>query len=86
MDWSGTGGRIAKSRLVVQGFRDPHLPILMRDAPVLSRVGLTAILQVTVSYRWRLWNADAKSAFLQGRGGEARAVRERPRDRRGRGH
>lgn len=35
----------AKARIVVQGFRDPHLPLLARDAPVLARLSLMAIIQ-----------------------------------------
>eukprot|EP00434_Breviolum_minutum_P045617 symbB.v1.2.040940.t1/scaffold7672.1/size10676/1 len=61
-----TGGYKAKARIVIQGFRDPHLPLLTRDAPVLSRNGMMTILQWSASYGTKLYNADAKSAFLQG--------------------
>ena len=61
-----TGGYKAKARIVIQGFKDPHLPLLTRDAPVLSRNGLMTILQWSASYGTTLYNADAKSAFLQG--------------------
>ncbi|CAE7570315.1 GIP, partial [Symbiodinium necroappetens] len=54
------------ARVVVAGFRDPHLPLLTRDAPVLARTSLHLILQWSVTFRAKLWNADAKSAFLQG--------------------
>ena len=57
----------AKARIVIQGFRDPHLPLLSRDAPVLSRIGLMCILQWAASNRADLWNGDCKSAFLQGK-------------------
>ena len=63
----------AKARIVVQGFRDPHLPLLARDAPVLSKAGLVAILQWTASHNADLVNGDCKSAFLQGQ-----PDRERP--------
>ena len=39
-------GRKAKARSVVLGFRDPHLPILARESPVMSRNGLFALLLV----------------------------------------
>ena len=55
-----------KARIVVAGFRDPHLPLLTRDSPVLSRCGLACILQWAASNRTVLANADCKSAFLQG--------------------
>ena len=61
-----TGGYKAKARIVIQGFRDPHLPLLTRDAPVLSRNGMMTILQWSASFGTTLYNADAKSAFLQG--------------------
>ena len=61
-----TGGYKAKARIVIQGFRDPHLPLLTRDAPVLSRNGMMTILQWSASFGSKLYNADAKSAFLQG--------------------
>eukprot|EP00435_Cladocopium_sp_Y103_P049983 s529_g15.t1 len=61
-----TGGYKAKARIVIQGFRDPHLPLLTRDAPVLSRNGLMTLLQWSACFQTTLWNADAKSAFLQG--------------------
>ena len=57
----------AKARIVIQGFRDPHLPLLSRDAPVLSRIGLMSILQWASSNNLNLWNGDCKSAFLQGK-------------------
>ena len=62
----------AKGRIVVQGFRDPDLAILLRDSPVLSRTGFMAILQFTASQflcddgHWILRCGDCKSAFLQG--------------------
>jgi hypothetical protein len=55
----------AKARIVIQGFRDPHLPLLARDAPVLSRIGLMCILQWACSLNLDIWYADCKSAFLQ---------------------
>ncbi|CAE7314402.1 unnamed protein product, partial [Symbiodinium sp. CCMP2592] len=56
-----------KARIVIAGFPDPHLPLLTRDAPVLSRAGFSAILQWATTHGVRLWNADCKSAFLQGK-------------------
>ena len=60
-----TGGYKAKARIVIQGFRDSHLPLLT-DAPVLSRNGMMTILQWSASYGTTLYDADAKYAFLQG--------------------
>ena len=57
----------AKARIVVAGFKDPHLPLLSRDSPVLSRTGLMLVLQWACSNFVRLHNGDCKSAFLQGK-------------------
>ncbi|CAE7296335.1 unnamed protein product [Symbiodinium sp. KB8] len=57
----------AKARLVVAGFADPHLPLLTRDSPVLSRAGFMLLLQWSCSQKVALWNGDCRSAFLQGR-------------------
>ena len=58
--------RKAKARIVVQGFRDPHLPLLVRDSPVLSRTGFFAILQTAANNGWHICSGDCSSAFLQG--------------------
>ena len=55
-----------KARIVVAGFKAPRLPLLTRDAPVLSRAGLQCLLQWAASTGGTLYNADCKSAFLQG--------------------
>ena len=62
----GEGSFKPKARIVVAGFRDPHLPLLSRDSPVLSRAGLMCILQWASSNKVDLWNGDCQSAFLQG--------------------
>ena len=62
------GGRYfkPKARIVVQGYQDPHLPLLSRDAPVLAKSTLVLIVQWAAMYQVSLWNGDCKSAFLQG--------------------
>ena len=72
--WKPTAneGHKAKARIVVQGFRDPHLPLLARDSPVLTRAGFLLLLQVCstnhghVDGAWLLLSGDCSSAFLQG--------------------
>jgi len=56
----------AKARIVIQGYRDPHLPLLTRDAPVLARTSFMLILQWAACHNVSLFNGDCKSAFLQG--------------------
>ncbi len=56
----------AKARIVLQGYRDPHLPLLTRDSPVLSKTFHSLIVQWAASNQVSLYNADCKSAFLQG--------------------
>ena len=57
--WKPRGGGTFKpnARIVIAGYRDPHLPLLSRDSPVLSRAGLHCILQWATSLRIPLWTA-----------------------------
>ena len=55
-----------KARIVIQGYRDPHLPLLTRDAPVLAKTSFILILQWAACHKVSLHNGDCKSAFLQG--------------------
>ena len=55
-----------KARIVIQGYRDPHLPLLTRDAPVLAKTSFVLILQWAACHNVSLHNGDCKSAFLQG--------------------
>ena len=59
-------GQRAKARIVIAGFKDPHLAVLTRDAPVLARTSFHLILQWSSCHRVKLHNGDCKSAFLQG--------------------
>ena len=51
---------------MVLGFADPHLPLLSRDAPVLAKSSLILVVQWAALFKVSLFNADCKSAFLQG--------------------
>ena len=62
----GAGSFKPKARIVVAGFKDPHLPLLSRDSPVLSRAGLMCLLQWSSTNQVDLLNGDCQSAFLQG--------------------
>ena len=62
----GNGSYKPKARIVIAGYRDPHLPLLSRDSPVLSRAGLHCVLQWSTSLKVPLFSGDCKSAFLQG--------------------
>ncbi|CAE7029534.1 RE2 [Symbiodinium sp. CCMP2592] len=80
----GQGALQAKCRVVVLGHRDPDLHAISRDAPTPTRLTEHILLAVYISGRnrsflrnrrvWRLWSADATTAFLQGRQNEG----ERP--------
>ena len=56
----------AKARIVVAGFRDPHLTVLTRDAPVLVKTSFHLILQWAACHTATLHNGDCILAFLQG--------------------
>ena len=59
-------GSKPRQELFLQGYRDPHLPLLTRDSPVLSKACFILIVQWAASNQVSLYNADCKSAFLQG--------------------
>lgn len=63
---AGNFERKAKSCIVWLGFMDPHLHLLARDSPAISRVSIMCVLQVVTSCRMHLWGADMKRAYLQG--------------------
>ena len=56
----------AKARITVQGFNDPDLFTLDRDAPTVQPIVVTIMMQVIASLSWLLFGGDIKSAFLQG--------------------
>ena len=66
----------AKARIVVQGFKDPDLLRLRRDAPTLTRAGFLLICQICASFSWPLLGGDITGAFLQG--DQSLASREEP--------
>ena len=55
-----------KARITVQGFNDPDLFTLERDAPTVQPLVVTVMMQVIASLQWLLFGGDIKSAFLQG--------------------
>lgn len=59
--------RKANNRVAWLGFMDPHLHLLARDSPVISRVSIMRVFQTMTSLRMRLWGADMKCAYVQGK-------------------
>merc|ERR1712110_972645 len=55
-----------KARLVVQGFTDPDLGRLRREAPTASRRARNTFFALTASLGFRLRKGDVTAAFLQG--------------------
>ena len=71
----GQGELRAKCRVVVLGHKDPDLGSISRDSPTPTRLTEHLLLTVYISGKnrlflngksWRLWAADATTAFLQG--------------------
>jgi len=72
----GVGGPRAKCRVVLIGCADPDLFQLSRDSPTPSRLSEALVLAFATAGaneevmnekgKWKLWIADAKSAFPQG--------------------
>ena len=59
-----------KARLVIQGFTDPQLGAKPTASPSVSRRGRQLFLTVAGSLRMKVFNGDAKTAFLQGSVGD----------------
>ena len=53
-----------KSRLVVQGFKDPSLGMYRRDAPTASRLAQAVVLLITASLGLSLWSGDVKNGYF----------------------
>ena len=59
----------AKSRWIVQGFRDPDIAILDRTVPTPGTSDVLLTLQPVASMRARIFAGDIKSAFMQSQKG-----------------
>ena len=57
-----------KSRWCIKGFKDPAILSLEKQSPTLTADGLSTVLQLIASMKWRLTVADIEGAFLQGHG------------------
>lgn len=57
----------AKSRLVVQGFRDRALGQFRRDAPTASSLAESICLLITATYGFVLLSKDVKNAYFSGK-------------------
>ena len=57
---------LAKSRLVVQGFKDKCLGQYRRDAPTASRLAQSMVLLVAAAEGYTLWSGDVKNGYFNG--------------------
>ena len=74
--WKPTddGGTKAKSRIVILGFKDPHVLQLERSAPTPTKEAFTTVLQSFASQQRYAWSSDIKNAFGQA----AKTTRKQP--------
>ena len=56
---------MAKSRIVILGFKDPHVLQLERSAPTPTNEGFTLVMQTMASLGFEAVSADIKNAFGQ---------------------
>ena len=55
----------AKSRIVIHGFKDPHVLQLERSAPTPTNEAFTTVMQTMASNKWEGWSSDISNAFGQ---------------------
>ena len=67
--WKATdeGGVKAKSRIVILGFKDPHVLQLERSAPTPTNEAFTSVMQVLASTKREAYSSDIKNACGQSR-------------------
>ena len=69
----------AKSRVVVQGFKDKSLGRYRRDAPTASQVAESVLLCLVVFFRFILISKDVKNGYFCGKPLEREIFLEQPR-------
>jgi len=63
--WKPTdeGGVKPKSRIVILGFKDPHVLQLERSAPTPTQEAFTTCMQISASLRRDAYSSDISNAF-----------------------
>ena len=69
----------AKSRLVVQGFKDKSLGSYRRDAPTASQIAESICLAVCAFHKFVLFAKDIKNAYFSGKSVQREIYLEQPR-------
>ena len=69
----------AKSRLVVQGFKDKALGRYRRDAPTASQIAESILLCITAFYKFILISKDVKNGYFCGKDLEREVYLEQPK-------
>ena len=60
-----TGKETYKTRLVIQGHRDPEKGHVVNEAPTVLRSSTRIILALANCLGFKLWSRDVKQAFIQ---------------------
>ena len=61
------GSAIAKSRIVILGFKDPQVLQLERSAPTPTHEAFMTVMQIMASTQRAAWSSDIRNAFAQSR-------------------
>ena len=70
---------LAKSRLVVQGFKDRALGMYRRDAPTASSLAEAMVLLICAVYQFTLFGKDVKNGYFNGKDLQRLVYLDQPR-------
>ncbi len=63
--FDANGTLIFKSRLVIQGHRDPEKHRVVNEAPTILRSSVRLLIALGISLDYKLCSRDVKQAFVQ---------------------
>ena len=72
------GNKKYKTRLVIQGDKDPDKGSVVTEAPTVLRSSVRMILTISQSFKFSIWSRDVKQAFIQSKDPLGRSLYIKP--------